>query len=263
MYNKKVKKFIGISIAFVLLFTTALAVKASHSWGNYHWARTANPFTLKLGDNLSTNWDLYLATASNDWNQSTVLDTSIVPGQGRKNCRPTSGRVEVCNSKYGSNGWLGIAQIWISGGEHITQGITKMNDTYFNTPKYNTPAWKQLVVCQEIAHAFGLDHQDEAFDNDNLNTCMDYTSSPESNQHPNPHDYQMLEQIYTHLDSFTTINQTTGQTARQIGQQVHIENLENPGEWGRRVRDNGHVAVFERDFGLGNKVVTHVIWATE
>jgi hypothetical protein len=29
--------------------------------GNYHWARTSNPFTLKLGDNVSSAWDSYSA----------------------------------------------------------------------------------------------------------------------------------------------------------------------------------------------------------
>ena len=38
--------------ALVCLVFAGVAV-ANHSWGNYHWARTANPFTLKLGDNVS------------------------------------------------------------------------------------------------------------------------------------------------------------------------------------------------------------------
>src|SRR3990170_3059944 len=129
-----------------LLFVLDTTVKANHSWGGYHWARTANPFTLKLGDNLSSSWDPFLAVASTDWNSSSVLDTVIVPGlSSARRCRPTSGRVEVCNSTYGSNGWLGLAQIWVSG-THIIQGAAKMNDTYFKTTQYNTPAWKQLVV---------------------------------------------------------------------------------------------------------------------
>ena len=97
--------------------------------------------------------------------------------------------------------------------------------------------------------------------NPNLDTCMDYTDSPESNQHPNQHDYDMLETIYAHLDSFTTVSQTIGQIARQIGPQIPAENMDNPGEWGRLIRDNGRIGVYERDFGFGNKVVTHVIWA--
>ena len=33
---------------------------ANHSWGGYHWARTANPFTIKAGDNVDSSWDAYL-----------------------------------------------------------------------------------------------------------------------------------------------------------------------------------------------------------
>lgn len=88
-----------------------------------------------------------------------------------------SGVVEICNLKYGQNGWLGIAGISISG-SHITKAYTKLNDTYFVMAQYNTTAHRQMVVCQEIAHDFGLDHQDENFSNTNLGTCMDYTNDP-------------------------------------------------------------------------------------
>src|SRR3990167_9061656 len=187
--------FISIVAFFVFSLIFAFNVSANHSWGGYHWARTTNPFNLKLGDNLTSNWKTFLNTTSNDWSLSSVLDTSTVVGQARKNCSATTGQVEVCNKKYGNNGWLGIAQIWTSG-LHITKAVTKMNDTYFNTAKYNTIAWKNLVMCQEVGHTLGLDHQDEAFDNPNLNTCMDYTNNPESNQLPNAHDYDELGIIY-------------------------------------------------------------------
>ena len=255
--------FLGICTFFLALPSLA---QATHSWGGYHWARTSNPFTLKLGDNLSPNWDQYLATASGDWSQSSVLDTVIVPGQTtQRRCRPTSGRVEVCNSTYGNNGWLGLAQIWVSG-SHITKGAAKMNDTYFNTPTYNTPAWRRLVVCQEIAHAFGLDHQDETFNNLNLGTCMDYTSSPAgppSNEHPNAHDYEELGIIYAHLDGFTTINQTKSQIAQSLTDKKSEDLGDNPSGWGRKVKDNGKVALYEKDFGGNHKVFTFVIWAQE
>src|SRR5262245_55850887 len=98
------------------------ATLANHSWGGYHWARTANPFMVKLGDNVSAIWDGHLTVASADWGVSTVLDTQIVTGgTNPRPCRPTSGRVEVCNASYGSTNWLGVAQIWVSG-THITQG---------------------------------------------------------------------------------------------------------------------------------------------
>lgn len=231
------------------------STSANHSWGGYHWARATNPFTINLGDDVSSIWDAYLLNASADWTVSAVLDTTVVTGgTNPRNCRPTSGRVEVCNSTYGNNGWLGIAQIWITGGEHITQGVTKLNDTYFRTAKYNTPAWKQFVTCQEIGHTFGLDHQDEDFNNANLGSCMDYTSDPSTNQEPNQHDYDELVAIYSHLDSTTTVSPSPAFGGAQV---------ESPSEWGQliKVAHGGRTQVFERDFGNGQKIITFVIWA--
>lgn len=231
---------------------------ASHSWGGYHWARTKNPFTLKLGDNMTSAWDPYLATTSADWSVSTVLDTTIVPGRTKpKACKPSSGRVEVCNATYGNNGWLGLAQIWISG-SHIMQGVVKNNDTYFKTSTYNTSAWKNLVTCQEVGHTFGLDHQDENFNNANLGTCMDYTSSPGTNQHPNQHDYDQLASIYAHTDSFNSYDTSSASSSASPGKSAGADDRS---DWGREVSRGDHHSVYERDLGGGRKLVTHVIWA--
>lgn len=251
-----------VSLAIV---TSSSGVRADHSWGPYHWARTSNPFTLKLGDNVGSAWDAYLNGASSDWSQgSSVLNTTIVAGQAKGNCRPTSGRIEVCAKTYGNNGWLGLAQIWITGGEHITQGAAKMNDTYFNTPTYNTPAWRRMVMCQEIAHDFGLDHQDVNFNNPNLGSCMDYTSDPAgppSNEHPNKHDYDQLETIYAHLDNTTTV----GQSVNRMPPAANQIDFAGPGQWGRLVRstNRGLAQVYEQDFGNGNKMLTFVTWTLE
>ena len=192
---------IGVVLASVALVGSALA---NHSWGGYHWSRTANPLRLNVGDNVDSRWDAYLNEAISDWSVSPVLDlTKVSGGTSPSSCNPTAGRIETCNASYGATGWLGIAQVWVSGGGHITQATTKLNDTYFDTASYNTPAWRRLVTCQEVAHDFGLDHQDENFSNPNLGSCMDYTSDPDgppSNEHPNQHDYDELVTIYTHLD---------------------------------------------------------------
>ncbi|MCA1841354.1 MAG: hypothetical protein LC723_13700, partial [Actinobacteria bacterium] len=158
---RKSSRSLGLLSIVVFLFTAASPASANNSWGGYHWARQSNPFTVKLGDNVNSNWDAYLAGASTDWTTSDVLDTTVVPGSVNnvKRCNPPAGRVEVCNASYGNNGWLGIAGITLSGG-HITSGYVKLNDTYFNTATYNKPEWRQLVTCQEIGHTFGLDHQD-------------------------------------------------------------------------------------------------------
>jgi hypothetical protein len=248
------------------------AARAYHTWGGYHWARTANPFTLKLGNNVSSQWTTYLAAASLDWTSSNVLNTTVFPGLSNpKNCKPVSGRVEVCNSKYGSNGWLGIASVWVNG-NHITQGTVKLNDTYFSTAKYNTQAWRQFVVCQEIGHTFGLAHQDEGFNNLNMGTCMDYTNDPDGtlfgqlgNLHPNAHDYEELETIYGHLDPFDTLlNISLGNSRSNGGQNVDDDlDTSNPGEWGKVVRESHdkRSSLHEKDLGNGKKLFTFIIWA--
>lgn len=258
----KINKILAVflsSVGIVGAVALAYHAAASHSWGGYHWARISNPFELKVENNLSAAWSSYLQTASNNWSLSSVLDTVVVPGLAKnsRSCKPSAGRDEVCNSKYGNTGWLGVASIWLNG-EHITQGTVKLNDTYFNTKTYNTPAWKNLVVCQEVGHTLGLDHQDEDFANANLGTCMDYTNSPESNQFPNSHDYEELELIYSHLDTATTLSQNEAASAAD-------EDSDDPRAWGKEIRrsQDGRLSVFEQDLGNGRKILRHVIWAEE
>lgn len=264
LFNRRLRTAVLVLAPFAIVPSAPLA---GHSWGNYHWVRTSNPFFLPLGDNVSPTWQPYLATASTEWNRSRVMGTTIVTGAARpKTCKPTAGRVEVCSERYGFNGWLGIAQIWTSGG-HITQGATKLNDSYFNTAKYNTPGWRNLVTCQEIGHTFGLDHQDENFSNPNLGTCMDYTSNPDAqpiNWYPNDHDYQQLEQIYAHFDSGSSVAQAA-QTGNLRPPAAASDDAVEIGtaQWGRLIRstNRGRTETFELDLGVGRKVFTFVIWA--
>lgn len=256
-FNRKAFVASGVVSLVAVLATVAYA---NHSWGPYHWARTANPFNLKLGDNVSSVWDASLNTASADWSLSSVLDTTVVFSASNRNCKPVSGRAEICNSKYGYNGWLGVASIWISG-DHIAQGTVKLNDTYFSTTKYNTPAWRSLVMCQEIGHTFGLDHQDENFYNAPLGTCMDYSADPTLNQHPNQHDYEQLEAIYAHLDGFTTVKSSI--FSNWNGKDNDKNDREESEEWGKAVRHSkdGRHSLYEKDLGKGEKVITFVFWA--
>ena len=258
----RARRSIVLTFAAAIMF--AALPSADHAWGDYHWARQSNPFTLQVGDNVSNDWDDYLLGAIADWNQSDVLQLAHANGGTRpRNCKPTNGRIEACNARYGNTGWLGIAQIWVTGGTHITQGVTKLNDTYFETATYDTPAWRRLVTCQEIAHDFGLDHQDENFNNPNLGSCMDYTSDPDgppSNEHPNAHDFAQLEEIYAHTDTTTTVGAALPSGTPPAMGQIDFD---TPGQWGRLVRStaNRRAQVFEVDFGNGNKVITHVFWA--
>jgi hypothetical protein len=272
-------------VFLVLLVLAAVPVFANHSWGGYHWARTSNPFTLKLYDNLDPIWEPYLQNAVTDWNKSTILDFSIQwqsPLTTQRKCGSAAGVIEVCNTKYGQNGWLGIAGISISG-SHITKGYTKLNDTYYAMAQYNTPAWRQMVVCQEIAHDFGLDHQDETFDNANLGSCMDYTNDPDggsggasnndpSNEHPNQHDYDQIQTIYSHLDSTTTIAALfNAMTQSALRPSTLPEILNKVDDFGVAIRYDreGRPTDFFKAVGFNESTneldgdVTHIFWAPD
>lgn len=263
-------------VAGLLAAALPAALLANHSWGSYHWARTANPFDLKVGNNVTTTaWNSAFDQSIVDWSQSSVLNLTEVAGTvNPKTCKATTGRVQVCNARYGNNGWLGIAGISASG-SHITKGYVKLNDTYFNTATYNSAAWRNLVTCQEIGHTLGLDHQDETFDNPNLDTCMDYTNSPNSNQHPNAHDYNQLETIYSHLDSTTTVgaladyvdSATTAGGSQPEGAFAVVDQLDqnHPAAWGRLVHrsPSGGVETYVLDLGNGHRQITVVTWTLE
>jgi hypothetical protein len=255
------KKLALLITTFSLLATAAPAM-ATHSWGGYHWARPAGPFTVALGDNVGSAWDTHLTAAALDWSQDSSpqwpgsglfdhpfatnpLNASVGPGSdiGReKRCAATTRAVQVCNAKYGYNGWLGVASVWASG-THITQATVKLNDTYSATAKYNTATWRAAVTCQEIGHTFGLDHQDET--GANFSTCMDYANNPgDRNMHPNQDDLSMLGSLYQHGDTSTPAPSVT---------------LGSSGRGLRRVHDD----VFEEDLGDGNKRFVFVYWTTK
>jgi hypothetical protein len=249
------KRFTGLlAIAGVVAFSITSSAFASHSWGGYHWARTSNPFTLKVGNNLTTaDWVSHFRQTLSDWNKSSVLQVTEVPGQANKRCRPTVGRDEVCDGNYGNNGWLGLASIWLASGSlHITQGTEKMNDTYFNTSTYNNPNEREHVMCQEIGHTFGLDHQ--STDGSSLNTCMDYFSNTGANAGstlsttPNQHDYDELAIIYQHLDSTTTVGAGAGGPGNSAAE---------PPAWA-----NPSESVYVDHLPNGETQITYVLWAS-
>ena len=267
--NKKIFKRLALVVSVGLaLAATSAGVQANHAWGDYHWARTTPQFTLKLGNNLtSADWKSHLSSSSASWNSGgTPLLTSIVAGTSNKRCGMVVGTTQVCNGTYGNNGWLGLASINLSG-SHITQGTAKMNDTYFNTATYNNTNEREHVMCQEVAHTFGLGHQSE--DGSSQNSCMDYFSNTGANAgssvstKPNQHDFDMLKSIYAHLDSSTTaasfgnVMESAASADADIG--------DDPNSWGSLVKQsaNGRSSVYERQNMNGSKTITHVFWTIE
>ncbi len=192
------KRLLLVSVA-VMGLIAAPAARANHSWSNYHWSRSSNPFNLTIVDSVVGTWDTLLPAVSADWAASAVLNTSKQAGNtgllSRLQCGAISGKVRVCNANYGPNLWFGIAQIWVNG-SHIYQATTKVNDYYF-TGSFGNNTARRHVLCQELGHDFGLDHH-------NQQSCMNDANNTLNNaaaQSPNAHDYEQLVTIYTHLDT--------------------------------------------------------------
>ena len=274
--NKGRVRFVFMMVLMLALVAFPASANARHAWGKYHWARTANPFTLSVIDSMTTDWDDNLDAAIADWSASSVLNVAKEAGGSdnstRQNCSPVSGKVRSCNYTYGTTGWSGLAQIWITTGNHISQGTAKMNDTYLAS---ELEVSKQHVICQEIGHDWGLDHQSTS--GADLNTCMDYADAFD-NPDPNQGDYDQLLCMYDpaykgvrlttpeghscrgsgHVDSFNSNANSAQMPAGFMNANVHAQ--EN---WGNLVftSENGRVSIFERDFSNGYRIVTFVTWA--
>ena len=143
-------------------------------------------------------------------------------------------------------------------------------------------------MCQEIGHDFGLDHQDEGFDNPNLGTCMDYTNEPDgggtygpANRAPNAHDYEMLNStsMYgsAHSDGSSGGDDGGGNcnprspkcsggqdafTFREVGKPITTSSGVSSSDWGRAIAYDaaGRPDTFLLDLGNGRKKITHVFW---
>lgn len=282
------RKFHLAAAAAVSAVLLAVPAVANHSWGKYHWATVDGTLKVKVSAALTDAWVSSFETAIADWDGSPDLELTpaIASGVSRKKCTPIAGQILVCNDLYGQRGWLGIASIWADSKGHITQGTTKLNDTYFNMTRYNTDSWRQFVTCQEIGHDFGLAHQDENFSNTNLGSCMDYTNDPSgkagtngtnNNEHPDTkyenHDFGQLALIYNHTnDGYTTANPPTATNfgIREFGKPAAPPRQEDfsgdsPAEWGRAIHQDGlgRPDVFVQDLPNGGRKITHVFWALE
>lgn len=213
----KARSILRNGIIAAAFATTSFAAYASHSWSNYHWARTGSSFTLRVIDSNTTDWDDELSRALSQWSQSTKLDMVVSSSDSsaatRSSCPAPAGKIRSCNYTYGQNGWLGLASINLDSRGHISTGTSKMNDSYSSSFASQNQRWH--VMCQELGHLLGLNHT--STNGTSQSTCMDYSQSA-SSVAPNSHDYAQLVTIYGHTDSYasTTSLASTAVSPQQL-----------------------------------------------
>ena len=150
--------------AVAFLAGTAVQLYAFHQWGCYHWAWPTATGKLDLGyayGMMQTNRDYFGAyTRSRDvWNTAPPLNVFQVA---------SGNQLTWYAKRYGFNGWLGLATIYINGCI-INKGTSKLNDSYLRSSGYSQTNIDH-VACQEVGHTFGLDH-----DRTRTDTCMNDT----------------------------------------------------------------------------------------
>ncbi len=259
MISKKILAFGAISAV-----AAAAPLVAGHSWNNYHWERDANAISPPVVDFTTGEWaqSNRVQQAVNDWNQSMYINSPYVRGSGSNTACPiVGGEIHVCNHTYGDIGWVGIASISVSRGRnpHITGGVSKMNDTYYAVPFYDNDVWRQLVMCQEIGHDYGLGHQNEDFRTNTTDSCMEYTRTPTAiDKTADAHDYQQLQTIYTH--SHGGDGGGGGEGGKGKPKKFDVGN--RPADWGTPIgRDaQGRANLYKRSEASFD-IITHVTWA--
>lgn len=245
---------------------------ASHSWASYHWERAGtNEVTVPVVDFTTGEWasSNRAQIAVNDWNFSDYIESPYRKGTGSNTACPiVSGEIHVCNDNYGNTGWLGIASISATRGrtKHIIGGVTKLNDYFYDDPDsgYDNDIWRQLVMCQEIGHDYGLGHQNEDFSTNLTDSCMEYTSTPTAiDMTPDAHDWEQLAVIYAHSHSGDDSGGPGGGRGNGGGKGKKLgQSGTGPADWGRAIgfdaqgRPNRYVRSMN-----SYDIITHVTWA--
>lgn len=201
-------------IAATVSLVVAAPGLANNAWNGYHWPEgSSDPhdgsITLNLVEDLTTAYGDAYSGALTDWHRGSNGDKGPLwlnssPAGARPDAcdnvatedagAQIAGTIHLCNGPYGTNGWLGLARIWLAPDGHIEAGVALMNDSYMLEDPYDDPNAAQHVLCQELGHTFGLDH----VGGPKKRSCMNdrWGLWDPAFVGPNQHDYDTLDEIY-------------------------------------------------------------------
>ena len=171
-----------VSVAIIGALWVSL-VAADNSWNGYHWA-SGNSSPTVLDKTSSSLYDV--SAGVSEWASfpnSPV--TPVILAEGKKG--------EITVTEAFNQFWYGQARVFLEDG-HITKGQIKLNTRLLNPLGADAA---DHVLCQEIGHILGLQHDRTAPDTC-MNDTIDLSVSPQTS--PNPHDIDTLIAAYNHTD---------------------------------------------------------------
>jgi len=191
-----------------LTFHSTQKVEADHKLES--WPHTPGQLLeLDVGVNLTPRFAEHLPGVLADLSDprfGNPVRLTAVPGAGKNDgeCPHVVGRIEICNLNLGETGGNGFLVIDFDENGFMLAAVAIINDFYFPGPPWEDELIhtedRILILCHELGHAIGLDHQDES--GKSLGTCMDYSGDA---YRLNAHDYIQL--------------------ARQYGAKLHVINV--------------------------------------
>ncbi len=180
------KQVLSVALMFVLGITLGTSyLMANHPWDCFHWPRTDINYDGPKKDR-GGKQPQRSAEYEQAYNDSVALwNTTVINLSG-----PGGSDLDMLYRSYGFNGWLGLAEIRVSGC-HITDSTAKLNASFLDDT--STYSFEDIchVACQEVGHTFGLDHN-----RDDSDTCMNDTILVDCII--NQHDKNQLSDIYAH-----------------------------------------------------------------
>jgi hypothetical protein len=160
----------GFAILALAIVNLAMAHgRVVHNWWAWHWDKST------LGVQVYGSHMTESRQAISDWNSMTHIKLPESPYHTD---------LSVFGANFGDTGWGGLASIEASSWDwhcwwwcRIDHAHARFNDFYNSSNSW----WARGVQCQEVAHTFGLDHN-------NYGGCMGLGYYYGSGNTPSSHD---------------------------------------------------------------------------
>lgn len=217
-----------------------------------HWSFNSLPFGLQVINHGSSYWTRALGTNAQKWEDTGIVDYTIVPAGQANICEIYPEAINFCTWS-GDDGWLS-QMMYLQGpnNEHITAAVIAMNDFYFNSPgsMYNNSLWKNYTMCNSFGWTLGIPWRLET--GAKRPTCMNPYATLDnigSLQNPDQKDISRLQSLYNHThDTSSTSRSYIVQEANKYWQAKDFGVLQKTSEDGSQT--------FSKDLGNGYRMIT-------